>query len=198
MSNIGTAVNSLVNRRMYDTSKAIEVFEYLFLALLGISIPLLLKHPQLLVGSAVNFVLIMTAINIKGWGKITSLIVFPSLSALIGTYLFGPFQVFLLYMIPFIWIGNAIIVFMFKYLYVSRKINYIITLPIAAILKGGFIYVMAVMLTKFAVIPASAALVFATGMGIVQLQTALLGGFAALVVSIVYKVSFSSNRSISE
>lgn len=191
VSNIGATAKSLVNRRKYEKTKAWEVFEYLFLALLGISMPLVFQHPQLLVGSAVNFVLIMAAINVKGWGKVSSLIVLPSVSAALGTYLFGPFQVFLLYMLPFIWIGNATIIFLFKYLYVERKMKFLATLPIAAVLKAGFLFAIALVLIKLSVIPAPAASVFATGMGLVQLVTALLGGCAAFAVNLAYKAGFA-------
>lgn len=187
MSNIASAFNRLVSRRMYDTSRTIEIVEYLSLALIGIFIPFLLQHPQLLVGSVVNFVLIMAAINVKGWGKIISLIVLPSISALLGTYLFGPFKVFLLYMIPFIWIGNAVLVFVFKWLFVQKRFNYAITLPIAAVLKAGFLYCMALVLIEVSVIPAAAAPVFAQGMGIVQLGTALIGGLMAFAAGQIYK-----------
>ncbi|CAA7602372.1 Hypothetical protein DEACI_3046 [Acididesulfobacillus acetoxydans] len=187
MSGVGRQADTLVNKRMYDTTKAAEVFQYLFLALLGVSIPLLLQHPQLLVGSVVNFVLIMTAVTMKGWGEVASLVILPSLAALLGTYLFGPFQFVLLYMIPFIWIGNAILVFAFKYLYVGKRVYFLATLLAAALLKAGFLFTMAMVLIKLAVIPAAAAPVFAVGMGLVQLETALLGGCLGAMVSGAYK-----------
>ncbi|KLU62400.1 hypothetical protein CEB3_c12610 [Peptococcaceae bacterium CEB3] len=183
MSGAGRQADTLVNKRMYDTSKAAEVFQYLFLALLGICMPLWLQHPQLLVGSMVNFVLIMAAVTMKGWGEVASLVILPSLAALLGTYLFGPFQPFLLYMIPFIWIGNAILVFVFKYSYVKKKVYFMATLLIAALLKAGFLFAMAMVLINLAVIPAAAAHVFALGMGLVQFETALLGGCLGVVVN---------------
>lgn len=190
MASIGMAINRLVNQRMYVTSKMVETAEYVSLMLIAALVPLLLQHPQLAVGSAVNFVLIMAAVNVKGWSKLVSLILLPSIAALAGTVLFGPFKVFLVYMLPFIWVGNAVIVFVFKYLYVEKKINFAVVLPIAAVAKAGAILAAAMMLIKLTVIPSAAATVFANAMGMVQLQTALIGGVLALGANLLYKVAF--------
>ncbi len=187
MSYISGVLNQLAGRRMYQTSKAVETAEYVILALIAVLVPLLLQHPQLLVGSAVNFVLIMAAINVKGWSKLISLIVLPSAAALLGTVLFGPFKVFLLYMLPFIWLGNAALIFTFKALYAEKKAGFAVTLPAAALLKAGVIFAFAMLLIKLTIIPPAAAAIFASGMGIVQLQTALLGGAAAFGADYLYK-----------
>jgi len=182
MMNISASLNSLVNRKAYDTSKIVDIIEFLTLSAVAVWIPLLLRHPQLLVGTAVNFVLIMAGINVRGWKKIVPLIVFPSVSALAGGYLFGPFTVFLMYLAPFIWVGNSILVFMFKWLYVVRRANYFVALPVAGILKAGFLFTVAFSLVKFSVVPS----VFLKAMGITQFITALIGGLAVFPISILY------------
>lgn len=184
------ALNSLVNQRRYATSKLVETVEYVGLAVIAVLVPLLLQQPQLAVGAAVNFVLIMAAVNVKGWSKLISLIVLPSVAALAGTVLFGPFKIFLVYMLPFIWVGNAVLVFVFKYLFVGRKINFAVVLPIAAIVKTGAIFAAAMLLIKASAISSAAAPVFANAMGMVQLETALMGGIAALGANLIYKKIF--------
>jgi len=183
MTSISATLNRLVSQKAYDTSRTMEAAEFLILSITAISIPLLLRHPQLLVGSTVNFVLIMAAINLTGWRKIVPLIVLPSISALAGGYLFGPFTIFLVYLIPFIWMGNSIFVFAFKSLYVAKRTNYLIVLLIGSVLKAGFLLGMALLLIKFSVIPP----VFARAMGMTQLITAMLGGFAVFPANFLYQ-----------
>ena len=180
-------VNELVNKRMYVTPEVLEYVEYAGLALIALLVPLLFRHPQLLVGSVVNFMLIMAAVNVRGWKKIVSLILLPSVAAVAGGYLFGPFTIFLIYMMPFIWVSNAILVFVFKSLYVSKRKNYLLTLPLAAGLKASFLFGIALLLFNLSVLPQ----MFLIAMGLVQLATALIGGLMAFSVSIVYRKYFS-------
>jgi len=182
-----TILNQFLNRRMYDTSKAVEYAEFGALTAIAVLIPLLFRHPQLLVGSAVNFMLVMTAINIRGWKRIAPLILFPSISAAVGGYLLGQFTVLLVYLIPFIWMGNAILVFVFKYLYVAKGKNYAITLLVAAALKAGFLFAIASLLIYLSVIPPS----FATAMGVMQIITAIIGGAIVFPINIAYRRYFS-------
>ena len=180
-------LNRFVNQRMYETSKETELVEFVGLVSIAVLVPLLFRHPQLLVGSIVNFMLVMAAINIRGWKKIIPLIVLPSVSAAVGGYLFGPFTIFLVYLIPVIWIGNAILVFVFKYLYVTKRWNYVITLPVAAALKAGFLFVTASLLIYLSVIPP----IFAMAMGIMQIVTAMIAGGLAFPVNLAYRRYFS-------
>lgn len=64
MGQDGTITERLMDRQLYDRSRSVQTLEYIIFVLLGIAIPLLLKQPQLLVGSTVNFVLIMTAMHL--------------------------------------------------------------------------------------------------------------------------------------
>ena len=172
---------------MYETSEETELVEFVGLVSIAVLVPLLFRQPQLLVGSIVNFMLVMAAINIRGWKKIIPLIVLPSVSAAVGGYLFGPFTIFLVYLIPVIWIGNAILVFVFKYLYVTKRWNYAITLPVAAALKAGFLFVTASLLIYLSVIPP----IFAMAMGIMQIVTAMIAGGLAFPVNLAYRRYFS-------
>jgi hypothetical protein len=136
-------------------------------------IPFFIGHPQLAVGIIINAMLIVSALNLKGW-KLAPIIILPSIAMLARGALFGQFTIFLLYMIPFIWIGNFILVYNFKYFKLKRKSNYWLTLVLGAFFKSGFLFLSALVLFYLGLIP----VVFLIAMGIMQLVTALLGGAA--------------------
>ncbi len=186
MTYIISTLNQLVNKRVYNKSNIMEIAEFTSLAVIAVLVPLLLRHPQPLVGIVVNFMLVMAAISVDGWKKIIPLIIFPSISASVGGYLFGPFTIFLVYLIPFIWIGNILLVFTFKFLYVLKGKNYAVTLLIAGALKSGFLFLMAMLLINLSVIPP----IFAKAMGIMQLITTMIGGLAAFPVMLIYHKYF--------
>ena len=164
----------LLNLYEYELSRKQEIIEMMFYSLTAFLIPMLLSHPQYLVGTVVNFLLIISAMNIKGY-KLLPVIVTPSLGALIHGALFGPFTVFLIYMIPFIWIGNIILVYSFKYFKLNKKINYWTVLLIGSVLKAGFLFLMAYILYYLNLVPA----LFLTVMSTIQLITVISGGIIA-------------------
>ncbi len=157
----------------------IETFLYGTLAFL---IPLFFGHPQVVVGTVINALLIVSALNLK-WYKVMPIILLPSLGALTRGALFGPFTMFLVYMIPFIWIGNSILVLVFKKL----KLNYFFTLVIGAGLKALFLFLSAVVLFKLNLVP----VIFLTAMGIMQFITALSGGVVAYGMHLTRKAVYN-------
>ncbi|MGV8168449.1 MAG: hypothetical protein ACP5N3_00165 [Candidatus Nanoarchaeia archaeon] len=150
----------------------VELFIYSALAFL---VPFTLGHPQLIVGILVNAALVLAALNLKDY-KLLPVIMLPSIAVLSRGMIFGPFTIFLIYMIPFIWIGNIILVYAFKELKLKRKMNSIVTLIIGAGAKTLFLFLCALLLVKTGMIPAP----FLVSMGVLQLYTALLGGILAL------------------
>lgn len=148
----------------------IENFEMVIYAAVAFFLPLFIGHPQIIVGVVVNALLIISALNVKGY-KLLPVIIMPVLGALSRGVLFGPFTVFLLFMAPFIWIGNGILVAAFR----KIKLNYFVTLIIGSAVKAGFLFLCAFVLYKLGAVPA----LFLTTMGMFQLYTALLGGVAA-------------------
>lgn len=184
-------LNRSIAKKLYVTSQTFEYMEFFVLTAIAFLVPLLLRHPQLLVGAVVNFMLVMAATNVRGWGKILPLIVLPSLAAAAGGLLFGPFTVYLLYMAPFIWVGNAIFVFTFKYLYVAQANSFVPTLVAAVLLKTGFLYGTALLLINLSVLPP----VFAGAMGLTQLYTAAMGGVGALLATLGYRKQFHTSDS---
>jgi len=167
-------LNKVINKQDYKLSYRTELLEIILYTSVSFFLPLMVGHPQIFVGVLVNALLITSALNVKGY-KLLPVIIAPALGALSRGILFGPFTIFLLYMIPFIWIGNAILVYTFKALNLNKKTNYWITLLIGSVVKAAFLFGIAFILVKFGVLP----ILFLTAMGVFQLYTAILGGIVA-------------------
>ena len=163
-----------MNRQDYHLAYRQELFEMLLYAVVAFFLPFFVGHPQIVVGVLVNALLIISALNVKGV-KLLPVIIAPSLGALSRGILFGPFTIFLIYMIPFIWIGNFIIVYCFKHFNLYKKLNYALTLITGSLLKAVFLFVIAYLLISIKMLPT----LFLTTMGLFQLYTAIAGGILA-------------------
>src|SRR3989338_293273 len=113
-------VKKMYFERIYDVSLLEENLQTVLLAALCFFIPFALSHPQLLVGSIVNASLILGATYLKGH-KLLPVILLQSIGVLTAGVIFGSFTVFLIYMIPFIWIANAIYAYGYKFLALKRQ-----------------------------------------------------------------------------
>lgn len=171
-------INKTLNKTLYEISNKRSFFEMFFYSVVSFFIPLLIGHPQIVVGITVNIALIMAAMNLKHY-KILPVIILPSLGVLSRGLLFGPFTVFLLYMIPFIWIGNYLLVYFIKSLYVDKKKNYLFSLGVASGVKALFLFVTAFILFSLGLVP----VVFLTAMGVMQFVTAFGAGFIAIGIN---------------
>ncbi len=163
-----------LNKSLEPLLPEYENIELALYGFLGFFIPLFFSHPQIITGALVNAFLILSALHFKGY-KSLYLVFIPSIAALLRGVLFGPFTVFLVYMLPFIWIGNAILVLVFKKMFVVERRNYWLTLAIGGLLKAGFLFIMAYILFSFSLVPK----LFLTAFGIMQFITACLGGAVA-------------------
>ena len=134
-------------------------------------LPLFLGHPQILVGIVVNTSLVLAALRLKT-KQLLPVIIMPAFGALSRGILFGPFTIYLLYLIPFIWISNALLVY-----FVKRMNKKIFGLSMGALIKSSFLFLAALLLVKLSVIPA----IFLVAMGPTQLLTAVSGGTLALI-----------------
>lgn len=164
-------------KQEYPLSDLQEYAEMAIYAAVAFALPFLLGGQQLLVGSVVNCVLVLAALNIRG-KKLLPVILLPSVGAYLAGMIFGVASSALLIMIPFIWVGNSILVFSMKKFTLSMKKNRILSLGIGAVAKSGFLFLAAFVLFSLGFVPA----VFLTAMGIVQLVTASIGGAGALVL----------------
>lgn len=166
-----TNINSILNIRIEKIKNIEHNIHFLVYSCTAFLIPLMIAHPQLLVGIIVNSALILSAMYLDA-KSILPIIILPSLGVLSRGLIFGPFTVYLVYMIPFIWVGNTFLVYCIKYFYLKRKINYVGSLSIAVIAKCSFIFGTAFILVKMNAIPA----VFLSAMGLIQVVTALSAG----------------------
>jgi len=136
-------------------------------------VPFFFGHPQLVVGIVVNAALVLAALRLDT-AKIVPVILTPSLGVLARGLIFGPYTIYLVYMIPFIWIGNALLV------YLVKKFNKkSIGLGVGAVTKTAFLFGTAYVLVHLSVLP----VIFLTAMGIMQLVTAIIGGAIALGIN---------------
>ncbi len=155
----------------------VELMFYIFLAAI---IPIVFKHPQLLVGSVVNTLLVLSALHFKG---IKSLIIafIPSLSVVCVGLLFGNLTHFLIWILPFIWIGNIVYMLMFKRI-ILKKQN-VSVLIFAPLIKAIILGVGASILIWLNVFPLSLLNAFS----ITQLITGIIGGLIGYGLVIVFQ-----------
>lgn len=170
-------LNKVANLQDYVFRNSYQYIEMIAYSAIAFFVPMLLGHPQLLVGAVVNGMLVLAGLNLKGH-RLLPVIVAPSLGALTAGILFGNFTVFLLYMAPLIWIGNAILVFSFKIMKLEKKMNYWTTLISGSLLKAVFLFSGAFVLYSLGIVP----VMFLTVMGVFQVYTALMGGAGAYLV----------------
>jgi hypothetical protein len=154
-----------------------ENLEVLIYSSICFFLPLFLGHPQFLVGTIVNSALVLAALRLKT-KQLLPVIIMPALGALSRGVLFGPFTIYLIYMIPFIWIGNSILVYFVKR--INKKIH---SLATGAFLKSIFLFSTAFALVQLGIIPTP----FLIAMGPVQFLTAISGGILALSSDLVLK-----------
>lgn len=140
--------------------------EFLLYASVAFFVPLFFNHPQLLVGSCVNAALYLGAgLRFK---KTLPLIFLPSLALLLSGIIFKELSIFLIYMLPFIWVGNLI------FIQVVRKMAGIQQIMIAPVLKALFLFLSAFSLFTLGLIPVQ----FLSAMGLMQLYTGLIGALS--------------------
>lgn len=176
---------SFLNKREYEFSHLQENVEMGVYAALSFFVPFFLSHPQMFVGTIVNAALVMAAFNLRG-KKLLPVIMLPSIGVLSAGVLFGQFTSALLYMIPMIWLGNAILVFGIKEFVLHRKMHKLAGLGLGAIAKTVFLFMGAYAMINFGLLPAA----MLAAMGMMQLQTAVLGGVFAISVQHLKKGFF--------
>jgi len=150
-----------------------EWFEIALYATLLVLVPLLF-HQQLVTGTLVNAILIKAALDYRPI-RILLLSLVPSAAAFAGGFLFGPLTPMLLYMMPFIWVGNISLSLIVRKMFIKRRINYALSSIAAAAVKTLILFASAFTLFSLALVPVA----FLTAFGILQLFTAL--GGAAVV-----------------
>lgn len=139
----------------------------LFLSLFAI--PFFFKSPQLVIGTIVNFLLVLSFSKF-GLKRIFPAFFLPSIATYLSGTIFGGATVFLLYIMPFIIFSNFLYTFLFQKIKV-KGINILISSGSKAI----FLFLSAFVLHKTVGLP----WLFLTTMGVTQFVTAFMGGALA-------------------
>jgi len=139
-------------------------------------IPLIFGHVkdfpnQILVGSLVNALLALSALHLT-FKKSLPIIVLPAIAAILSGFIFAEFTIFLVYLVPFIWLGNAAYVYAIKNLKLVNKMNYALAVFSSSLIKAGIIFAFTLILVSINLVPE----IFLLPMGLVQFATAMLGG----------------------
>lgn len=143
--------------------------------LLSILIPLLIGKPQLLVGSAVNLLIVYTTLT-YGIKKTLPILFLPSVTATVTGLLFSGATVFLIYLLPFIIISN----FILSYFVSKKKFIYLL---LGVILKGCFLVLTYTLMNRLIGLPS----IFISS-SYLQFLTGFIG------LSIGYSLYNSSNK----
>lgn len=168
------------NKTDYLISKTNAYVEFFVYWTTAFVIPFLIGYPQLLVWSIVNAMLVLAALNLKNI-KLLPIIMLPSIAVLMRWVIFGPYTIFLLYLIPFIWIGNWLLVMAMK-----LRFNKLLNLLIWITAKTFFIIVAIIILYKLNIVPE----VLIKPMWMMQLYTVILWWSSALIIQYFKKQYF--------
>ena len=184
----------ILNKTIVHLSEKEEGIQTIIIAILAFLVPTFLGmlisrifgasstitlNTQIIVGSLVNTMLVISAINLKGFNKLAIITTMPSISAIFGGFVLKTSAVFTMYMIPAIWVGNFILIFGFKYLYIHKGLHFLVTGIIGIIAKVLVIFGFFYLLKTLNVFPLKAIANLQTSMGITQLITATIGVIVA-------------------
>ena len=145
-----------------------ETFVFTGLSLVAFFTPIILRHPQILIGIIVNMMLIKGAMTLKQ-DKLIALSIFPSLGVLASGIMFQNLTNFIIYLIPFIWISNYILTYIVKKM---KDKNYFKAIILSAVLKTSFLFSITFLLFSLNVLPK----IFLISMGYMQFVTAMIAG----------------------
>ena len=191
-------MTSILNNQLVDTKKAMDTILTILIIIGAFIVPTFLakivplgQYQQLVVGSIVNMSLILTALYTKGTIKTFSIATLPSVSTIMGGLLFGSMTLYSKAMIPAIWLGNFTFIFLYKFLFVNKKVNYPLTAIIAIISKVAMIYLGFTIMTNVMTVPDMVKQTLNTSMGITQLITATSGSVLAFLIAMYTKRNLS-------
>ena len=197
-------MEEIINKKISSFSKITDIVQTILIFLIALLVPTFLgelitnvfgsqsviaKNSQIIIGSIVNTALIMTAINLNGCAKILGVVTMPSISTILSGYVFGSASTYMVYMIPAIWIGNFILVYLYKLLLLDKKLNYFLAGIAGVLLKVAVIFLFFNVLNLFNLFPEKLVSTLQNAMGLTQLITASIGVVIAFVIYKAEKVS---------
>ncbi|MDO8468325.1 MAG: hypothetical protein Q7S29_01030 [Candidatus Peribacter sp.] len=136
------------------------------------AIPFFVSGPQWLTGMAVNCLLLLAAARLPK-RFVWPVILLPSLGAVAHGALFGPFTPFLLFFVPFIWMGNWLFTMIFLRL---RDSSAVLAVSAGALIKAATLALSALVFFRLHLVPE----LFVRSMSLIQFLTAIAGGVLAL------------------
>jgi hypothetical protein len=155
------------------------------LPLAGFLLPFLVPGPQWLTGTLVNCFFFLFAFKLPRQ-NILPISIFPSLGALARGFLFGKATLFLFFFLPFIWIGNLILIKSF--LSFKKTTPLPVAISLSSLFKSASLYLPALLYVHSHVVPA----LFLQSMGIIQFFTAILGAITAVAILKSTKINYES------
>ena len=191
---------NVMSKTIYDFALKIEIIQTIIIGLIAFLVPTFLAqlikatfgagsvvttNSQLIVGALVNTALIVCAINIKGWKKIVGIITMPSISTILSGTIFGTASVYMLYMIPAIWLGNFALIYAYKFIVLGKNKNYFLAGVVGILIKVAIIFGGFELLNLFKIFPAKLVDNLQVAMGATQLITASIGMVIAFAI---YKI----------
>ena len=189
-----------LNKTIYDFSEKVDIMQTMIISAIAFLVPTFLaqliqmvfgkqsviaNHSQIIVGSIVNTALIMSAIHIKGWKQIIGIVTMPSISTVLGGYVLGTASVYMVYMIPAIWLGNLALIYFYKLILLEKKKNYFLAGVLGILVKVFVIFGFFEILNAFGIFPAKLVTNLQMAMGLTQLITASIG---MLIAFTIYKI----------
>jgi hypothetical protein len=153
-----------------------ETLDVCFYGLLLFVIPIILFN-QFLVGTIVNALLIRTALKHE-FRKVFFLAFLPSLAVLGTGFLFGGLTTQIIFISPFIWIGNLGIMFFLRKMIIQKEKGYFFSSIISVFGKTLVLFCGAIVLQLLGFVPE----IFITIFGFNQLITGLSG---AIIIGVL-------------
>ena len=111
----------------------------------------------------------------------------PSVSTILSGYVFKTASPYMAYMIPAIWIGNFLLIYSYKLLFVSKNKNYILASIVGIALKVAVIFGILSILKLFGIFPEKLISNLQVAMSTTQLITATIGAVITYIIYIVEK-----------
>lgn len=190
-------MEAILKGTVRDFSKKSEIVQNIIIAILAFLVPTFLaqlintffgagsviaNNSQIIVGTVVNTILVISALNLKGWNKTIFVVTMPSISTIMSGYVFKTASIYMVWMIPAIWLGNFVLILSFKYIMIKRNSSYFIAAIIGIIGKVAIIFGIFMLLKAFNIFPVKMISNLQKAMSLIQLITATLGSLFAFVI----------------
>ncbi len=201
-------MEGVINKTVYKFSEKVEIIQTIVIALIAFLVPTFLaklitiifgaesvvaSNSQIIVGSIVNTALVISAINLKGWTRIIGVVTMPSISTILGGYVFKTASVYMVYMIPAIWLGNFALIYAYKLLLLDNGKNYFLAGIVGIVTKVLIIYASFQILNIIGIFPPKLVTNLQVAMGTTQAITATIG---VIISYIIYKLELKNKKEV--